>query len=416
MKLRYPASGVFRFLVLCLALFYGAPVFAKTHRVAPGGDLQAQLDAASEGDTVELAQGAYRGNFFLRKRITLRGKGATLDAGGRGTNLVVEAAGARVEGLSFRNSGKDLGAPDCCLYVKKSATRATIHGNDFEGCAFGIWIHETEHARITQNRIVGTLRGHRSLRGNAIHLFNASRLVVAKNDIRGGRDGIYVSATEDCLIQENVIRETRYGVHYMYSYRNRLIANSSTHNFSGYALMESRGIHAIGNRATDNELYGIMFRDVEDCKIERNVAERNGMGLFFYSSVDNVIRYNTVRHNEVGAKIWAGSDRNEVSSNAFIGNRTQVFYVSTLDLEWGKEPPGNFWADYVGWDQDGDGIGDRPYRIDSFSTRLIHRYPSAVLLLRSPALELLGHLEQSLPLLRVATLIDSSPQVQVDTP
>ena len=62
-----------------------------------------------------------------------------------------------------------------------------------------------------------------------------------------------------------------------------------------------------------------------------------------------------------------------------------------------------------GDDQDGDGVGDRPYRLDAFSSRTIHKYPAAVLLLRSPALELLAHLEERLPVLKVPTVVDWSP-------
>ncbi|HMR06757.1 MAG TPA: hypothetical protein PKA88_13300, partial [Polyangiaceae bacterium] len=96
------------------------------------------------------------------------------------------------------------------------------------------------------------------------------------------------------------------------------------------------------------------------------------------------------------------------------GNRNQAFYVAAGDLVFGESGAGNFWRDYMGWDQNGDGFGDRPYRVDSFTTNLVHRFPSAVLLMRSPALELLSHLEQRLPLLRVPTVVDKRPLVSTD--
>ena len=138
--------------------------------------------------------------------------------------------------------------------------------------------------------------------------------------------------------------------------------------------------------------------------------------MFFFSSTENQIENNRVLHNEVGAKIWAGSLRNTVEGNVFVGNRLQVQYVSNHDLVWGTGARGNFWGDYLGWDQNGDGIGDRPYRVDSFTTQLLGRYPSAALLMQSPALELLSHLAEQLPLLRVATVIDEKPLVRRPTP
>ena len=77
---------------------------------------------------------------------------------------------------------------------------------------------------------------------------------------------------------------------------------------------------------------------------------------------------------------------------------------------WGERGgEGNYWSDYLGWDQDGDGRGDRPYRVDSFHASLLYRYPSAALLLRSPALELLGRLQERLPTLRVPTIREEHP-------
>ena len=152
-----------------------------------------------------------------------------------------------------------------------------------------------------------------------------------------------------------------------------------------------------------------MFRDAQFCDIRENVLDRNGEGMFFFSSTDNIIMDNKIIKNKVGVKIWAGSLRNRVEGNLFIGNERQVFFVASEDMFWGEDGPGNYWSDYLGWDQDADGIGDRPYRVSNFSNNLIYKYPVAVLLLRSPSLELLAHLERKLPIFRVPTIIDSQP-------
>ncbi len=364
---------------------------------------------ARAGDIVDVPAGTWHERLTLDAAITLRGRGGVLDGGGEGTTLRIRAANASVVNLKVRGSGTDVGAPDSCIFVEKSATSTRIEGNTLSSCGFGIWINETERVQLIENRIVGSLEGHRSNRGNGIQLFNAAHLVVRGNEISGGRDGIYVSAVEDSLIEANTFEECRYGVHYMYSYRNTLRKNVGRRNKSGYALMGSRYIKAIDNVAVDNEERGILLRDVEYCTITGNQLARNGLGFFIYSSTSNEISGNWIAYNEVGMKLWAGSVRNKVQGNAFVANRTQVFYVSSEDLLLGADAPGNYWSDYTGWDQNNDGIGDRPYRLDSFTTNLTHRFPAAVFLLRSPTLELLAHLEQTMPVFRVPTLIDQSP-------
>ncbi len=377
-----------------------------------GATVQQVVDASREGDVVEVPPGTWRGSVRIAKRITLRGAGGVIDGGGVGSTIIVAAPGAVVEKISVRRSGSDLAKSDACIYVEQSATGAIIRDNQVEDCAFGIWLHRTRKAQIIGNRIKGRKQLRPTDRGNGIQLFDGRYLVVRGNVVSGSRDGIYVSGTDDSLIENNRTDGQRYGVHYMFSQRNILRNNHSSHNLSGFALMESKFLVVEDNVAADNKRHGILFRDAEDCKIRRNRLERNGMGMIFFSSADNVIEQNWLVHNDVGAKIWAGSQRNRVSGNLFIGNRQQVFYVGAKDLVWGVDAPGNYWSDYVGWDQDGDGLGDRPYRMASFTSTLVYKYPQAALLLHSPALELLSHLEERMPLLTVPTIVDMAPQMR----
>lgn len=404
-------------VTLALALLLAAPSASSSARAAllrvgtDAATVQATVDLATEGDTVEVPAGVWTGAVKVTKRLTLRGDGV-LDGGGEGSTLTVDAPAVVIEGLTIRHSGTDLRGPDSCIYVSKLATGSIIKGNRLSDCGFGIWTHEVADAQLLENTIVGDEVSHRSNRGNGINLFDSKGLVVARNVITGGRDGIYVSATEDSLIEGNHMERTRYGIHYMYSWDNTVRGNVCHHNGSGYALMGSQRLIVTHNVATHNEDHGLLFRDIQKCEIRENRLEHNGEGMFFYSSTENFIVDNRVADNEVGAKIWAGSKRNRVTGNSFVGNRRQIFYVSTEDLEWGVDEPGNRWGDYLGWDQDGDGIGDRPYRVDSFTTNLLHRYPSASLLIRSPALELLTHMEGRMPVLRVPTVIDRRPQLR----
>jgi nitrous oxidase accessory protein len=335
---------------------------------------QAAIAQAREGDVVELPPGTWPGPVRLDKALTLRGRGGVLDGGGVGTVLVVDAPGARIEGLELANGGDDVGAPDACIFITERATGALVRDSTMRGCTFGIWVHQTRDVQLLDNRIEGHTELRVADRGNGIHLFDASGLVVRGNRISRARDGIYVSATEDSLIEGNLTEDQRFGIHYMYNERN-----------------------------------GILFRDVQFSEIHRNRMERNGIGMFFFSSTENSIRANRIAHNEVGLKIWAGTRRNVVEENWIVGNRQQVFYVGAEDQVWGESARGNYWGDYVGWDQDGDGVGDRPHRVDSFKAKLTYQYPAAVLLLHSPALEMLSHLSDALPLLRTPTVVDLSP-------
>jgi nitrous oxidase accessory protein len=405
--------------ILACAWLLGIPGLARgdviqAEPVADG--LQAAIAAASSGDVIELPAGRWPGPVVIDKSILLRGAGGIIDGGGAGTALVVDAPGARIEGLTVENSGRDVGGPDACIFVSPAATGAVIQDNVLRRCAFGIWVHETDGVHILRNRIEGQKDQRVADRGNGIHLFDASHLVVRGNRVFDSRDGIYVSATEDSLIEDNVAENQRFGVHYMYSYRNELRRNRSNHNVVGLALMESHHLVVEGNEAMGNQRDGILFRDVQFSTITGNRLEDNGIGMFFFSSTENVLERNRIAHNEVGLKIWAGTRRNQVVANHIVGNGQQVFYVGAEDQVWGAGGRGNRWGDYIGWDQNGDGIGDRPHRVESFKAKLLYQYPAIVLLLRSPALEMLAHLSERLPLLRTPTIIDRAPLTASITP
>ncbi len=405
---------ILAFLLPCLLL--ASATGAGTLSVNPGADdgatnLARALKAAADGDVLILGEGVYPGPLHIVRSVILRGEGAVIDGGGRGTPVTIAAPGVRIEGIMIRNSGDDISGPDACVYIEPSATGSVLKGNLLEECAFGIWVHEARDVHLIDNRIFGRKNIRPTDRGNGIHLFNAENLVVRGNTVIDARDGIYVSATEKSLIDSNITDGVRFGIHYMYSYHNTIRGNQANRNKVGIALMESRNLLVDANRAIGNRRNGILFRDVQFSDIRNNHLEDNGNGMFFFSSTDNVIVDNAIVNNEIGLKVWAGTRRNRIEGNLIRGNREQVFFVGAEDQTWGTGGRGNRWGDYLGWDQDADGIGDRPHRVDSFTAALLYRFPSSALLLRSPALETLSHLAERLPILRKPTVVDLAPIV-----
>lgn len=387
-------------IALFLGLAFGAEWVVGTNI----DSVQQAVDKAEPGDTILLGPGEWLGPVVIDKAITLGSSGGTL-VGELGTTLTIRAPGVLIDGLTLRSSGDELTGPDACVWVGPEATGTVIVNSDITDCLFGIWLHEVRGVRVQDNHVVGRPDVRVPSKGNGIHLFDSEQLVVTGNTVVGARDGIYVSATDDSVISHNEVSDQRYGIHYMYSHDNVVEFNTANNNSGGIALMESRGLTIHANIARNNERQGILFRDVMTTTITDNIVENNGQGLFFFSSLDNTIRGNWIAGNQIGAKIWAGTERNVVEGNAFVSNAEQVFYIAHEDQEWGP----NYWSDHLGWDQDGDGLGDRPYRNDAFMAQLLHTYPQAVLLMNSPTLELLMQMQHKLPALHVATVTDAHP-------
>jgi nitrous oxidase accessory protein len=141
------------------------------------------------------------------------------------------------------------------------------------------------------------------------------------------------------------------------------------------------------------------------------VVAGNARGFFIYDVEYASLTGNLVVNNRVGVHLAAGSDRNKVDGNDFIGNREQVRYVGSRDETWGGEQ-GNYWSNYLGWDRDGNGRGDVPYEANDLVDRMIWRHPAARLLLASPAVQALRLVSQQFPLLRVPSVVEPKPRMK----
>ncbi|HSW05930.1 nitrous oxide reductase family maturation protein NosD [Aquabacterium sp.] len=385
---------------------------AATWTVRPGEAIQPVLDRAAAGDVIEVRRGHYAGNLLIGKPLTLRGiDRPTISAGQQGDTIRVKAVDVTIEGLIVRDSGDSLLAQNAGIYLTPGSHRALVRHNDLVYNLFGLWIEKAQDVRVEHNLIVGKREYASSQRGNGVQLYNTTGARIIGNHISFVRDALYVDVSHDAVFRGNRLHHSRYGTHYMNSYRNLWEDNDTYANRGGLALMEVRDQVVRNNRAWGNSDHGIMLRTLQDSVIEHNVVARNARGFFIYDVEYAHLKGNLVVDNQVGVHLAAGSTRNRVEGNDFIGNREQVRYVGARDETWGAEG-GNHWANYLGWDRDGDGRGDVPYEANDMVDRLVWRHPSARLLLAAPAVQALRLVGHQFPLLRVPSVIDPKPRMR----
>ncbi|HRQ58239.1 MAG TPA: nitrous oxide reductase family maturation protein NosD [Azoarcus taiwanensis] len=384
----------------------------KTVRVTPGESIQRAIDSAEPGDIIEIGRGRYVENLHVDKALTLRGiDRPTISGGLTGNTILVTAEDVTIEGLIVSDSGASLRDQNAGIYLHPGAHRATVRDNVLTYNLFGLWIERADDAIIENNTITGKRDMRSPMRGNGIQLYNAQRARVIGNNINFVRDALYVDVSHDALFEANLLHHSRYGTHYMNSYRNLWQGNDVWMNRGGLAIMEVRWQHVRNNRAWANSDHGIMLRTIVDSIVENNVVAGNQRGFFIYDAYFNAILDNLVVDNIVGMHVWAGSKDNDVERNDFISNREQVRYVAARDQFWGAKE-GNHWSNYLGWDRDGDGIGDVPYEANDMVDRLTWRHPMVKLLLASPAIQTLRHVSRQFPLLRAQSIVDPNPRMQ----
>ena len=395
-------------LVAAGSALAGEITVKKTQSIA------AAIARAAPGDVIRVERGMYRERLLIDKPLTLKGiNRPTLSGGFEGDTIRIAAEDVVIDGLIVRDSGDSLQDQNAGVYIQPGAHRAVVRNCDLTYNLFGLWIEKSNDVRIENNLITGKRDYRSASRGNGIQLYNTNGARIIGNRISFVRDAIYVDVSHHAIFRGNRLHHSRYGTHYMNSNYNLWEGNDSWHNRGGLALMEVRDQVVRNNRAWANSDHGIMLRTIQDSLVENNVVAGNARGFLIYDAEYNTLRGNLVADNLVGVHLWAGSINNVVERNDFISNREQVRYVAARDTTWGARE-GNHWSNYVGWDRNGDGIGDVPYEANDVVDRLSWRHPMMKLLLASPAVQTLRMVGRQFPLLRAPSIVDPHPRMNPD--
>jgi nitrous oxidase accessory protein len=401
----------FHFLLSFLFVYYfifSSFLNAKIHHVYNSKELYTCLNMVDNLDVVYLNSGIYFGNFFINKSINIKSKGYVIvSSNGIGSIFTINSKNVTINGLHFYNSGKNMSELDSCLFI--NGDFIFILNNFFSECGFSIWTNRISYGYIFNNIFIGTNELILPDRGNTIQIFRNDNTMVSDNFIINGRDGIYISNSKEVFLNKNIFTNVRFGIHYMFSNKCSVVSNMISDSLIGIAIMYSKYVDLINNFSFFNINHGLFFRDVLYSRILRNKSIYNVDGILLGDSYFNDIINNDIIKNNIGIKIYSGSDENLVYDNNFICNKMQVQFLDNRKVVWNSKFIGNYWSHYIGWDLNMDNIGDKKFYITNISDWLVSSYPILRVMFASPALNLLQKIENQFPAFRKFSIIDNYP-------
>ncbi|WP_436772285.1 right-handed parallel beta-helix repeat-containing protein [Yinghuangia sp. YIM S09857] len=219
----------------------------RVHSVAPGGSVQAAVDAAAPGDVVELAAGTYEGSVFIATdRVTLRGPRG-------GGAEIVPVPGAKAASSGARPASSDAKTA-AAVGARDGAAEACVqagHGI----CVFGTPEHPVSGVRVESVTVSG-------FPGSGVMGKHADGLTVAAVTARhNGAHGIGQEFSAHGVFSGNVAED---------NVQSGLFVGDET---------SGPGSAVAGNRASGNRI-GVHLRRTTHIAVTANRLTANCAGVF----------------------------------------------------------------------------------------------------------------------------------------
>lgn len=383
--------------ILIFAVFSSA-------RVEAAGELQEAIDAATPYSTIELGPGLYEGKIEIKKPLTLRAKekGAIIRGDGKGNVITVEADNVTIQGLTVENSGAEHQSIDSGITVKNS-TNSRILENTIQNCLFGVNLEKTNHSVIKGNQI-SSKPYSLGLRGDGIRLWYSHGNQIVGNKTRQVRDNVFWYSSGN-TVEQNMGRDSRYSLHFMYADRNKVLNNDFQDNSVGIFLMFSQGSTLKNNlvaNASGPFGIGIGMKEASDIVVENNDILYNARGFYLDASpyvpgTINKFQNNNISFNSVAFHLHGTLIGSRFEENKFSGNIDDVINdtpESRIDLNYWEK---NSWDNYQGFDRNKDGYGDIPHEQWTYADRIWQHLPPAKIFYASPVIEVMNMLWKIMP-------------------
>lgn len=385
-------------------------------------DLQAAIDSAPEGAVIVVEGGSWNA-IVITKPLRLVGQDRPqIDAKGEGTGILIESSDVSVEGFDVFNSGRSFDHEDSGIYFE--GERNKILNNRISETLFGVNGATGHDSVIAGNYVEGQEHISEGLRGDGIKVWYSQRVQIHNNHVVKSRD-LLVWYSNDAKVYENLVTDSRYGFHFMNSDDGSASGNALVSNSVGIYIMYGKRFTVANNLLQGSRGpsgHGIGLKEVDGFEVTGNVIFDNRIGVYndnspFSMNAHGIFRKNMIAYNDAGIGVMPSARANTYFENSFVENLEQVTVLGGGQLSdgntWSQNGIGNYWSDYVGYDADGDGLGDVPYKSAAMSEQLRRSNPQLQLFRFSLAETAIDFASEAVPFFsKEPVLIDKYPLVR----
>lgn len=234
---------------------------------------------------------------------------------------------------------------------------------------YGICLIHAREATINNNYIIGS-------KEDGIYCEISNYTKFTNNIINGNDDGFFQINCIGNTLQNNTIKYNDDGIYLSSSENTKVIGNTIRNNTNAITIEESRNTRLQENNISINQ-DGILLSTQANTNtiIENYIYNNTRYGIHLTFAKENIITENNIQNNgDAGVYIEINSQDNNIYYNNFLNNNRNAYDECTN--KWDDGEGGNYWSDYTGIDNNGDGIGDTPYNIPGGSNKDNHPFIS----------------------------------------
>jgi len=273
------------------------------------------------------------------------------------------------------------------LYGKNTVRDCSLHENTYSDFYFRPHYtqdYESEVVNVTGSggRDIGLYHADADIRDKefaALYLCDADNATVSNVSIIGSsaynNNGMRVYKTDNAVITGVTSSDNHYGISIEDSSNSTLI-NSTFEDNQHYNIYMSYGSdNTLQNVVTKGSRQaGIYLYHSTNAVMSKILADQNPFGIKLDNSPDNVINDSMIINNHIVgiSAAGTGSIGNLIYNNYFAnaanawdggGNIWNITETTGQNIIDGSRIGGNYWSDYNGTDEDGDGFGEAPYNL-----------------------------------------------------
>jgi|Deesub1362B_J571_1020462.scaffolds.fasta_scaffold00346_19 parallel beta-helix repeat protein len=294
--------------------------------------LSEAVASSPDGETITVKAGSYTDNVVVNKSLTITGEGDVVispETGKLPVFYIISTSAVTIKNI--RVSGEN----QACFEIEGSES-VTLSDASLDNCFYGI--------RIT----------------------DSSSISLKNLNINSPSFGIDIRNSSSVTVEDSVVKSPSVaGVTATGSLNSifRKVTSTPQSTASGFYFVNSHG-NTLSQLSLSGGDVAIVLDSSNSNIIKASTISGPKEGIELINSDSNEITENVISSSQVGLYLES-SKQNTIYKNDFVSNNVQAIVDNSLNY-WNISV-GNYWSNYEGEDNNGDGVGDNPYVINSLN-------------------------------------------------